>query len=356
MKVEIFKKYMKEQLVTFISFTNKNDFKTVFCSLGASIYAIYMKSKYGYRENIIMTPKNDEDFLGTEAYYGKIIGRTSGRISNASFTIDGETYNITSNRPNNVVLHGGEEKFNDMNFEYEIYEENDKAYVIFKGFSKDGSAGYPGDIDFRITYTVFEDKDDVLIDYYATTNKKTILNLTNHAYFNLSGDFKRSILEHELTIKASKFIDIDEDLLPICIRNVNEVMDFRDGKLIGTHINHPFLQEHAYLGYDHPFIFDDQNYEICNATLLDPVSSRQVEVYTTYPSMVIYTNNYPSNKPMNNKETLDSKHDAICLECQFIPNGINVDSDEDKAILDVGEIYHHMTRYSFKVKENKFYE
>ena len=133
-------------------------------------------------------------------------------------------------------------------------------------------------------------------------------------------------------------------------------MDFRDGKLIGTHINSPFLQDHAYLGYDHPFIFDDQNYEICNATLLDPVSLRQVEVYTTYPSMVIYSNNYPSNKPMNDKETLDSKHDAICLECQFIPNGINVDSDEDKAILDVGEVYHHMTRYSFKVKENKFYE
>ena len=356
MKVEISKRYMGNHLISFISFTNKNDFKAVFCSLGASIYAIYMKSKYGYIENVIMTPKNDEDFLDTEAYYGKIIGRTSGRISNASFTLDGKTYSLVSNRDNNVVLHGGDEKFNDMVYDYEVYEEKDKSYIIFKGFSKDGSAGYPGDVNFKITYTVFEDKDDVLIDYYATTNKKTVLNLTNHAYFNLSGDFKRSILEHELMIKASRFIDIDEDLLPICIRNVNDVMDFRDGKRIGMDINASSLQDHAYLGYDHPFIFDDQNYEICNATLVDPISQRQVEVYTTYPSMVIYTNNYPTNKPMIDKETLDSKHDAICLECQFIPNGINVDSEEDKAILDKNEVYHQMTRYSFKIRENKYYE
>lgn len=356
MKIEISKRYMKENLISFISLTNKNNFKVILCSLGASIYSIYMKSKYGYIENIIMTPANDEDFLDTESYYGKIIGRTSGRISNASFTLDGETYNLVSNKPNNVVLHGGDKKLSDMIYDYEVYEEDDKSYVIFKGFSKDGSAGYPGDIHFKITYTIYENIDDVLIDYYATTNKKTVLNLTNHAYFNLSGDFKRSILEHELMIKASKFVDIDEDLLPICIRNVNEIMDFREGKRIGMDIEDPSLQNHAYLGYDHPFIFDDQNYEIYNASLFDPVSSRAVEVYTTYPSIVIYSNNYPTGMKMIDKETLDSKYDAICLECQFMPNGINENTDEDKAILDVGQEYHQMTRYSFKIKENKYYE
>ena len=356
MKIEISKKYMKGQLISFVTFTNKNDFKVKLCSLGACLYAVYMKNKYGFIENVIMTPESDEDFMGTEAYYGKIIGRTSGRISNASFELDGETFNLVANRPNDVVLHGGDEKFSDMNFEYEVYEEEDKAYIVFKGFSKDGSAGFPGDINFKVTYTVYDEIDDILIDYYATTTKKTVLNLTNHAYFNLSGDFKRSILEHELLIKASRFVDIDEDLLPVCIRNVNEVMDFRDGKRIGMDINDGSLQNHAYLGYDHPWIFDDQNYEICNASLFDPVSLRQVDVYTTYPAVVIYSNNYNSNGKMVDKPTPDGKHDAICMECQFVPNGINFDSNEDKAILSPNEEYHHMTRYSFKLKENKYYE
>ena len=356
MKIEISKRYMGEQLVSFISFTNRNDFKVTFCSLGASIYAIYMKSKYGYRENIIMTPKEDEFFLSSEAYYGKIIGRTSGRISDASFTIDGIKYNIENDKDTDVILHGGKDKFSNIIFDYEVYEEDNKSYIIFKGYSKDGASGYPGAIDFKITYTLYDDMDDVLIDYHATTTKKTVLNLTNHAYFNLSGDFKRSILEHNLLIKASRFIELDNKMLPICIRNVTETMDFREGKRIGLDINDPYLQNHAAEGYDHPWIFDDQNYEICNASLSDPLSGRQVDVYTTYPSIVVYSNNYPTFRPMIDKENVDKKNDAICLECQFIPNGINVDCDEDKAILDVGEVYHQMTRYSFKIKENKFYE
>lgn len=356
MKIEISKKYMKGNLISFISFTNKNDFKVVFSSAGASIYAIYMKNRYGHSENIIMTPRDEEFYLDTEAYYGKVIGRTAGRISKGSFELDGETYNLVPNRPNDVVLHGGDEKFSDMIYEYEVYEEEDKSYVIFKGFSKDGAAGYPGDIDFKITYTLYEEVDDVLIDYFATTTKKTVLNLTNHAYFNLSGDFKRSILEHELMIKASRYVDIDEDLLPITIRKVTDVMDFRDGKRVGMDIESPSLQNHAYAGYDHPWIFDDANYEISNACLTDPVSLRQVEVYTTYPSVVIYSNNYPSNQMMVDKETPDSKYDAICLECQFVPNGINEEQVEDKAILDPSQEYHQMTRYSFKLKEIKYYD
>ena len=356
MKIEISKKYMNNNLISFVSFTNKNDFKVVFSSLGASIYAIYMKSKYGYKENIIMTPANDEDYFDTENYHGKTIGRTAGRISNESFSIDNSVYYLKSNRDNLVVLHGGEEKFSDIIYEYEIYEEDDKSYILFNGFSKEGNHGYPGDINFQIKYSLFENIDDLRVDYYATTNKKTILNLTNHAYFNLSGDFKRTILEHELLIKASRFVDIDEDLLPICIRNVNEVMDFRDGKRIGMDIENSMLQNHSYLGYDHPFIFDDQNNEIINASLLDPISLRQLDIYTTYPSIVVYTNNYPTNKPMIDKETIDSKYDAICLECQFVPNGINMNTDEDKAILEPNQQYHHMIRYSFKVKENKYYE
>lgn len=356
MKIQISKKYVDNNLLSYITFINKNDFKVVFCSLGASIYSVYMKNKYGISENVIMTPENDEEFLDSEAYYGKIIGRTCGRISNAMFELDGEEYNLVANKPNNVVLHGGCDKFSDMIYDYEIYEEEDKSYIVFKGFSKEGNSGYPGDINFKITYTLFEEIDDLLIDYFATTTKKTVLNLSNHAYFNLSGDFKRSILEHELLIKASRFIDIDEDLIPICIRKVNDVMDFRDGKRIGMDIEDHSLQDHAYLGYDHPWIFDDQNYEICNVSLFDPISLRQVDVYTTYPAVVIYTNNYPSNNRMIDKIELDSKYDAICMECQFIPNGINFDSNEDKAILEPNQEYHHMTRYSFKLKENKYYE
>ena len=356
MRIKISKKYVNNDLISFISLTNKNDFEVVFCNFGASIYAIYSKNKFGNKENIIMTPKHLEDFLDIESYYGKIIGRTSGRISDKSFYIDDEKYELINNKDSDVVLHGGESKLSNMYYDYEIYEEREKTNIIFKGYSKDGDAGYPGSIELKVTYTVYEEVDDVLIDYYATTNKKTVLNLTNHAYFNLSGDFKRKVLEHNLMIKASRFVDLDNDLLPICIRNVNDVMDFRETKRVGLDIEDDSLQDHNAKGYDHPWIFDDQNYEICNASLSDPLSGRQVDVYTTYPVMVVYSNNYPSDKEMNDKETLDSKYDAICLECQFIPNGINMDTDEDKAILDVNQEYHQMTRYSFKVKENKYYE
>jgi aldose 1-epimerase len=133
-------------------------------------------------------------------------------------------------------------------------------------------------------------------------------------------------------------------------------MDFREGKEIGLDIEDDFLQNHTANGYDHPWLFDDQNYEICNASLSDPISGRHMEVYTTYPVVVVYTNNYTSDKEMIDKEIIDTKYDAVCLECQFIPNGINMNTDEDKALLDVGEEYYQKTRYSFKIKENKIYE
>ena len=356
MKIKIHKKYIKDDLLSFITFENKKDFEVIFCNYGASIYSIYMKNKFGNKENIIMTPKNYSDFFDVEAYYGKTIGRTSGRISEASFNIDGEKYELINNRDTDVVLHGGASKLSDMFYEYEIIEEVDKSYIIFKGYSLDGAAGYPGTIDLKIVYTLYEENDELLVEYFATTTKKTVLNLTNHAYFNLSGDFKRSVLEHNLLIKASRFVEIDDEMLPICIRSVNEVMDFRDGKIIEKDINDDYLQNHTAEGYDHPFIFDDQNYEICNVSLWDSTSGRQLDIYTTYPSVVVYSNNYPTFKEMIDKESVDSKYDAICLECQFIPNGINMNTDEDKGILDVDEKYYQKTKYSFKLKENKYYE
>ena len=356
MKIKAYKKYINEDLLSFITFENKNDLEVVFCNYGASIYSIYTKNRFGNKENIVMTPKYYQDFLDDESYYGKTIGRTSGRISDASFEIDSEKYEIENNRDTDVILHGGASKFSSMFYEYEIIEEIDKSYIIFKGYSLDGEAGYPGTIHFEVKYTLFEEINDLLVEYYATTSKKTVLNITNHTYFNLSGDFKRSILSHSLLIKASRFIEIDDKMLPICIRKVNEVMDFREGKLIETDIDDDSLQDHTAEGYDHPFIFDDQNYEICNVSLSDVVSGRQLDIYTTYPSIVVYTNNYPTFKEMIDKETVDSKYDAICLECQFIPNGINMNTDEDKGILDVGEEYYQKTRYSFKIKENKIYE
>lgn len=356
MRIKIYKKQINNELMSFIIFENKNNLEVVFCNYGASIYSLYMKNRFGNKENIIMTPKNFEDFLDVESYYGKTIGRTSGRISNASFMIDDEEYVLQNNRDTDVILHGGASKFSNMFYDYEIYEEKEKSYIIFKGYSLDGEAGYPGTIDFKVIYTLYEDIDDLDIDYYATTNKKTILNITNHAYFNLSGDFKRSILEHNLLIKASRFVEIDAEMIPICIRNVNDVMDFRDSKNIGLDIEDDYLQNHTAEGYDHPFIFDDQNFEICNVSLCDPLSGRQLDIYTTYPSVVVYSNNYPTYKEMIDKETADSKYDAVCLECQFIPDGINMNTDEDKGILDINEEYHQTTRFSFKIKENKYYE
>lgn len=356
MKISIKKKYVKNNILSKITFVNSNDFEVCFSNYGAMIYSIYAKNIYGIKENIIMTPKHEEDLFDSECYYGKIIGRTSGRISDASFIIDGELYKIENNRDTDVILHGGNSKFSDMFYDYEIYEEKDKSYVIFSGFSIDGASGYPGNIKFEIIYTLYEDVDDVLIEYKATTDKKTVLNLTNHAYFNLSGNFKRKILEHKLQIKASRFIEIDNDMLPVCIRKVNDIMDFRESKTIGDDIEEEYLQNHSAEGYDHPWIFDDQNYEICNVTLSDATSGRQLDIYTTYPSVVVYSNNYPTFKEMIDKKTVDEKYDAICLECQFIPNGINMNTDEDKAILDVNEEYYQKTRYSFKIKENKIYE
>ena len=356
MKIKISKKYVDNNLLSFISMTNQNDFEVVFCNYGASIYSIYTKNKYGNKENVVMTPKHLDDFLNINYYYGQIIGRTSGRISDASFEIDGEKYNIENNLDSDVILHGGNSKFSDMYYDYEIFEEKDKTYINFITFSKDGDAGYPGDINLKVKYTIYENVDDLLIEYFATTSKKTVLNLTNHAYFNLSGDFKRNILDQNLMIKASRFVDLDNDLLPICIRKVTDIMDFREGKEIGLDIEDDFLQNHTANGYDHPWLFDDQNYEICNASLSDPISGRHMEVYTTYPVVVVYTNNYTSDKEMIDKEIIDTKYDAICLECQFIPNGINMNTDEDKALLDVNEEYYQKTRYSFKIKENKYYE
>ena len=186
------------------------------------------------------------------------------------------------------------------------------------------------------------------IYFNAASTKDTIVNLTNHVYFNLSGNGKNTILDHKLQLNCDTYTKLNNELITTSIDKVNKVMDFTKLHKISKYINDESLQNHKALGYDHCFIKQDiQNSTI--AILKDEKSKRNLTIKTSYPSIVVYTCNYPSSFDFNRNRFKISKHHAICLECQFIPNGINMDN-VNKAILKKDEVYNHYINYKFDIK------
>ena len=323
--------------INFIDINNENGMVIVLSSFGASIFQIETLDKYKRLEPILLTPVSLENFYYSTGYFGKTIGRFSGRIKDAKLKINDKEYFLDKNWNNINSLHGGNDGLSFKNFDYKIIKDDEFVYIFFSLFEKESTI--PGDINYEITYRISANRNEFTIFYKAVSNADTILNLTNHSYFNLSGNMKQDILDEELTLFADKYTLLDDNLIPISIEKVTEITDFQKSKKIGKHINDDSLQNHISKGYDHCFIKKDLNEPVI-AILKDKKSKRKMIIETSYPAIVCYTYNYPIDIDFNNY-MYTKKYQAITFECQYVPNDIK------SALLKKDEVYNHYITYKF---------
>ena len=322
----------------------KNEYlEVVVTNYGCTIMKLFCMDKEGQFEDVVLGYETVDQYFQCDAYLGGVIGRVANRIDQGTFTLDGKTYKLEINNPPNH-LHGGNSGFNNQIFDYKII---DDVTVQFVYLSNDKEEGYPGNLQLTVTYRLENNR--LVIKYNATSDKDTIINVTNHSYFNLSAK-KENILDHYLQVKADEFACIDKNGLPTgWIEDVTRTpFDFREETRILDSIELPHPQVVLAKGIDHPFLFNSDTNQI---TLTDRKSGRRLVVSTTLPGAQIYTANYLEGKIGKYKQKYNPR-DAICLETQYLPNEINIREDAEM-ILRKGKTYESMTSYCFDVIEDE---
>ncbi len=327
--------------VTLFRIKNSNQFEVVLCSYGASIYEVNQIHEDGSFDILTLTPESFEDFLQSSAYYGKTIGPTSGRLFGPEVTLFGQTYPIRPYKHPHAQLHGGPLGYSFKHFDIvEIKTELKEVMVSMKATHQHLESDLPGPLDLIVTYRITEDN-QIIITYDATAEQSTLCNITNHLYFSLN--FKEQTIHHQLLyLSSDAYLDLNPDYTFNCIETSKDtVYDFRKIKPVSHLLN--ALSQTTFQGIDHPFlVHHEANYV---AHLYDPVSHYGLKVYTTYPTIVIYTHNFPPNIQMK-KHDRCVKHKGITFECQFEPDGIHHEG-LNSAILLKNQTYHHQIIYEF---------
>lgn len=342
--MKIIKNKVKD--ISFIKLDNENGMEVTLCSFGASIYDLKVIDNNQKLESIVLYPSNLDDFLYSDGYYGKCVGRFSGRIDEALCSINGRKYSLEKNWNGINSLHGGYEGISFQNFDYSIIEEQDLVKVIFVYVEKEKLL--PGDVSYRFIYEIAKDKNEINLLFLAESTKDTIVNLTNHAYFNLSGNARDTVMNQRLTLFCDKYTRLNNNLITLSIDEVNDVFDFRNSHEIGKYINDESIQNHTARGYDHCWLKENKNDDKI-AVMEDDKSGRRLTVYTSYPAIVCYAGCYPKEFNFNEGFKIQ-KHHSLCLECQYVPNGINMEN-VNNAVLKQGEEYKHYIKYKFDLLE-----
>jgi len=278
-----------------------------------------------------------------DAYFGAIIGRYANRIAHGTFTLNGQRYSLPKNNGENT-LHGGPHGFN--NVVWNAKKVSDGVELTY--LSKDGEEGFPGNLTATVRYTLA--KGDLRIEYWATTDKPTVVNLTNHSYFNLAGG--GTILNHQLTLHASRFTPVDSGLIPTGeLKSVESTpFDFRKANAIGARINEDDPQLRLGKGYDHNWVLDEHSGKLSEAAeLYDPASGRLLQVLTDQPGIQFYSGNFLDGSIKGNRGRPYDLHAGLCLETQHFPDSPN-HSAFPTVELKPGERYHTVTIYRFSVR------
>jgi aldose 1-epimerase len=330
--------------VTEYTLTNAHGMQVSVINYGGTITKIVTPDKNGAMEDVVTGFESLDGYLQKgDPYFGALIGRYGNRIASAKFTLDGKTYTLAGNNNGNS-LHGGNKGYDKVYWNIEKQADSNSLKLTY--FSKDGEEGYPGNLDVIVIYTLGADN-SLKIDYTATADKVTPVNLTNHSYFNLSAGKDSTILNHQLELKADKYTPVNDALIPTGkIEDVNGgPMDFRTAKPIGKDI------ASVKGGYDHNWVLNKKltTPELA-AVLYDPGSGRLMEVYTTEPGIQFYSGNFLDGTLTNTRSGQKYvKHAALCLETQHFPDSPNQPSFPN-TILKPGETYKQITIYRFSVK------
>jgi aldose 1-epimerase len=319
--------------------------------LGGTIVKWTAPDKDGKFADITLGSTNPEDYLSNTKYLGALIGRFGNRIAKGKFSLDGKEFTLAiNNGPNS--LHGGLKGFNAAIWTATPIEGAEPALKLTY-LSKDGEEGYPGNLSVEVVYTLKADN-SLSIDYKATTDKNTVVNLTNHAYFNLKGEGNGDITDHEITINADKFLPTDAGLIPTGeLKPVKGTpFDFTTAHLIGERINDTTdVDIKLGGGYDHCWVFTDQSNKLKSiANVLEPISGRTMEVFTTEPAVQFYTGNFLNGKATGKSGKKYEFRYGFCLETQHFPDAPN-QSAFPTTVLKPGETYTSTTVYKFGVKK-----
>jgi aldose 1-epimerase len=307
---------------------------------GAHVISVEVPDRSGQRKNVTLGFDDAEGYLRRHPYFGSTVGRYCNRIAKGKFLLGGRQYSLaTNNAPNH--LHGGERGFDRFMWTAEEISDGKQVGVRFTRTSPDGEEGYPGTVRVSATYTL-NAKDELTMEFSATTDKATPINLTNHAYWNLSGDAK-NILDHELTIESDKFLTVDSTLIPTgeLVDVVGTPLDFTRPRKIGERIREIKSDP---VGYDHCFVLRSQDGTLkLAAKAKDPKTGRVMEVWTTQPGVQFYTGNF-----LDGSETAGGfgQYSAFCLETQHYPDSPNQPSFPS-TILKPGETLRQTTVHRF---------
>ena len=338
-----FKTTYKGKVVSLFTLKNRNGIVAQISNFGAKIISIYVPDRRGNFTDILQGYTTVDEWIAGFPYFGAICGRYANRIANGSFVIDGKKYQLPiNNGPNS--LHGGPEGFNEQVFDVESHGRNS---VKLNYRSVDGEEGYPGNLDFSVKYTL-NDSNELILDYYGTTDKATHVNICSHGFFNLAGCDHNDITGQTLMINAKEYTPVNEVQIPT--GKIEQVagtpMDFREVQVIGDHIDDSTDQLKFGGGYDHNWILNKPLNEMGLAAIYaDPGSGRKMEVYTTQPGLQVYTSNWHDNMVGKNG-TIYPKRSAICLEAQHFPDSPNQDHFPS-TLLRPGEQYNHRCIYKF---------
>jgi len=334
--------------VDLYTLTNDDGMKVLITNYGGAITSIQVPDRKGEIGDVVLGYDTLFEYLKHPRFLGALIGRHANRLARGTFSLNGTTYYLAQNSgPNH--LHGGIRGFDKVVWDAQEEIRTDGAVVRLNYLSRDGEEGYPGNLSARVIYTL-SSRNELRIEYGATTDKDTIVNLTNHSYFNLgcSGD----ILQHELMLNADRFTPISEDLIPTGeLRDVHDSpMDFAENMTIGARINDRYDQLLLAGGYDHNFVLRDP---VASSRLAarayEPGSGRIMEVFTTQPGVQFYSGNFLDGSISGKGGAVYDKHAGFCLETQHFPDSPNR-PEFPTTVLKAGGEYNQVALFRFSTE------
>lgn len=323
--------------------SNNNGMTVKFLDYGATIHSIIVPDKNGNGTDVNLGYNTVKEYEDNTCFFGATIGRCANRIAKSRFTLNGTEYKVTVNERENH-LHGG------TGFDKKVFDTviTGDASIEFTYVAADGEEGYPGKLVTKVTYTVTDDN-SIVIDYNAVSDKDTVVNLTNHAYFNLNGEGVSDILDHELYINASGYTEVDDECIPngVIADVTGTPFDFRIPKAIGRDIGADDVQLKNGGGYDHNFVVDTKGGMTTAAEVSSPLTGIKLTVQSTMPGVQFYSGNMMT--PGVCKNGTYGVRTGFCLEAQYFPNSINI-PQFPSVVLCAGDVFSESIIYKFGIK------
>jgi len=338
--------------VELFTLTNAHDVEVRAMTYGATIVWLHAPDREGHLDDIVLGYPTLAGYLAQSPYFGAIVGRYGNRIAKGRFTLDGKAYQLaTNNGPNH--LHGGVKGFDKVVWSAEPAETDTSATVTFSYVSPAGEEGYPGTLRARVTYTL-TDRDELRVDYLATTDQATPVNLTQHSYFNLAGAGTRDILAHELMIAADRYTPVDATLIPTgeIAAVAGTPFDFRTPTAIGARIGQSDVQLQHGKGYDHNWVLNRagaaEGALVLAARVTEPTTGRTLDVFTTEPGIQFYSGNFLDGTITGKDGRVYQHRYGFCLETQHFPDSPN-HPNFPSTILRPGREYRSTTVFQFGI-------